>query len=293
LRSSPAVAVEATTAWREFLVQELDCPVTVVYTRARKVPLRIRPFRTGPRGARRSGVEVRLHALFDEAPPEIRRAVASWIRSGERATRACRMLDDWVQQALAGLPPAPERAEAVRTRGEHRDLRALLDDVLHLDFAGEAELHARPPGITWGRRGASRSRGGLRLGSYDPDLHRIRIHPVMDQPAVPEWFVRYVVFHECLHARFPPRRGSDGRWIHHGPELQARERAYADHRRVLAWEKAHLKALVRSAKRGEPMRLGPVPVPRPSAPVPVGAPPAPSPTLLPRVVRVLQSLLFD
>ncbi|MBK7875653.1 MAG: M48 family metallopeptidase [Planctomycetes bacterium] len=323
---------DPTARWREFLAAELDCPVTVVYTRARKMPIRIRTFRTearGARGARITGLEVRMHAMFDTAPPDVHQAVASWIRSGNRASRACRVLDDWIQHGLAQLPPPKERSERLVARGHHRDLAELLKDVLATDFARDASLHARPPRITWGRRAPSRSRGGLRLGSYDPDLHRVRIHPALDQPAVPLWFVRYVVFHEVLHALHPPVKDSDGRWIHHGREFRKKERAYADYRRVLAWEKEHLRALVRSARRGEPMKLGPEPfalarpiaanvaqpstdrTPRanaavPSSPPSAGALPAasvapkgrePRPAgdgaLLPRAVRYLQRLFFD
>lgn len=319
-------ANDPTARWREFLAGELDCPVTVVYTRARKLPIRVRPYRTGPRGRRTTGLEVRMHAMFDAAPPEVHQAVASWIRSGNRAPRACRLLDDWIHRSLAALPPPKERAERLIARGHHRDLAELLADVLATDFARDEALHARPPRITWGRRGPSRSRGGLRLGSYDPDLHRVRIHPALDQPAVPLWFVRYVVFHEVLHALHPPVKDADGRWIHHGREFRRRERAYADYRRVLAWEKAHLRALVRSARRGEPMEFAPEslaltrplaanvapaeaarknvaratePAPGASSAGAKGAPRAEAPraldddALLPRAVRFLQRLLFD
>jgi hypothetical protein len=85
----------------------------------------------------------------------------------------------------------------------------------------------------------------------------VRIHPVLDQPAVPVWFVRYVLFHELLHAVLPPRRGRGSRWIHHGAEFRRRERDYADYARAIAWEDAHMPALIRSAKRGTPMRAVP------------------------------------
>lgn len=300
---------DPTARWREFLAAELDCPVTVVYTRARKTPIRVRTFRAGARGARITGLEVHMHAMFDAAPPDVHEAVASWIRSGRRAPRACRRLDDWIQEGLAQLPPPKERAERLVARGHHRDLAELLKDVLATDFAHDPSLHARPPRITWGRRAPSRSRGGLRLGSYDPDLHRVRIHTALDQPGVPLWFVRYVVFHEVLHALHPPVKDADGRWIHHGREFRKRERAYADYRRVLVWEKEHLRALVRSARRGEPMKLASEPLarplaanvaqpstakaPLPNAPIPPSKPAADADALLPRAVRYLQRLFFD
>lgn len=54
--------------------------------------------------------------------------------------------------------------------------------------------------ITWGRRqtrGVYRKR---RLGSYDAAGSLIRIHPALDKPAVPRFFIEYIVYHEMLHA---------------------------------------------------------------------------------------------
>lgn len=302
-RPSPTTAAEPADAarpWREFLEVELDCPVRVVYTRARRTPIQVRPTRSTA-GLARRGIELRMHAMFAAAPPEIHRAVATWIRSGDRAPRACRTLDDWIQRGLSQVP-APLARKRLSGRGERHDLEALLSELLRAEFAREPSLHERPPRLTWGRRGASRTRGSLRLGSYDSDTHVVRVHAVLDQDAVPEWFVRYVVFHECLHALHPPRRGSDGRWIHHGVEFRRRERDYADHARVLEWERAHLRALVRSARRGEPLELAaPRAKPGRIAPGTPSAQPKPATrALAPRAVdsalgnavRLVQSLLF-
>ena len=106
------------------------------------------------------------------------------------------------------------------------------------------------PGITWGRRGPRRVRHTLQLGSFDPEQKLVRVHPVLDQEAVPSFFVRSVLFHELLHAAL---EGADDARRHHGPEFRARERAYRDHDRALAWQERHLAALIRSARTGEPL----------------------------------------
>jgi len=280
--AAPRAIAPPLERWRSFLETELDCEVQVVFTRARKTPIRIRPLRT----SRARGLEVRMHAFFDAAPPEVQRAVASWIRSGERAPRACRLLDEWIEAGLERLPAEPLRAGELEPRGAQYDLERLLDELLVSEFAGDAVLRERRPAVTWGRRSGSRSRGSLRLGSYDPDVNRVRLHPVLDQAGVPEWFVRYVVFHECLHAIFPPRRDASGRWIHHGREFRARENAYADYPRVLAWEKRNLRALVRSARSGAPIALPAEKAAR------VVEPKAPSPQARTGALRFLQALLF-
>jgi len=270
--------------WESYLQAELDCDVRVVFTRARKMPIRVRPVRGWTARVRagkppRSALEVRMHRFFDGAPAEVQKAVASWIRSGERAPRACRILDAWIENGLRSTPPPERRASRLATRGAAHDLAQQLEVLLSGEFAHDRALHARPPALTWGRRAPSRSRGSLRLGSYDADTHVVRLHPVLDQPAIPEWVVRYVVFHECLHALHPPRRDAEGRWVHHGPEFRAREKLYADFERVLAWEKQNLRALVRSARSGLPLQA-----PRAAARA--------LPRLVEQPLRFLQSLLF-
>jgi hypothetical protein len=94
----------------------------------------------------------------------------------------------------------------------------------------------------------------------------VRIHPVLDQPLVPEWFVRFILFHELLHAELdtsgasagfeaPPATGARRRF--HGPEFRRRERAYPDYRRALEWERRHVRALIRSARSGKPVSSTP------------------------------------
>jgi len=243
-------------AWSAYLTAELRVPVRAHFTRSRKAPVAVRPARE-PRGA----LEVRLHRLFAEAPPLVHGAVASWVRSGRRAPRACAQLDAWIAEILRRVPPTA-RFDVGAARGAHHDLEGLVDEILAGELASDP-LGDRPR-VSWGRRGASRTRSSLRLGSYDPDGRLVRIHPVLDQVAVPAWFVRFVVFHELLHAVFPPVRGADDRWVHHGREFRRRERAYGDYRRAVAWERANLKALIRSARRGVPidpevLRSGPKP----------------------------------
>jgi predicted metal-dependent hydrolase len=259
-------------SWQEFLSAELRCPVRVVYTRARRTPLQVRPapransptsIRPAPhfRASRAasaspgaSGLEVRMHSMFVEAPPHVHEAVLRWIRSGRRAPKACAVLDRWIMESLERLPLEVPRDLALRPRGRRHDLEALTQDLLSRELAGEFPDREKRPRLTWGRQGPSRTRHSLRLGSFDPEGRVVRIHPVLDQDAVPVWFVRYVLFHELLHAVLPPRLGQGSRWVHHGREFRRRERDYADYSRAIAWEKAHMSELIRSARRAEPMR---------------------------------------
>jgi hypothetical protein len=85
----------------------------------------------------------------------------------------------------------------------------------------------------------------VKTGVYVQDARLIRIHPTLDRPEVPEFYVAAVVFHEMLHQAVPAREVG-GRRIVHGAEFRRRERAYPDHARAKAWEERNLGLLLSS-----------------------------------------------
>lgn len=205
---------------------------------------------------RRGHLTVHLNAFFADAPEEVRDALASWLRSGRRARRATHTIDEWIERQVSALPARALDPDRDRARGRVHDLGALARELaageLAPDFASR-----EPPAVVWSRRARTRARRSLRLGTFDPVDRCVRIHPVLDQRAVPSYFVRYVVFHELLHAALEDeagaRRTAGGRRELHGREFRARERAFGDTARALAWERAHLDALFRSARTGQPI----------------------------------------
>jgi predicted SprT family Zn-dependent metalloprotease len=52
--------------------------------------------------------------------------------------------------------------------------------------------------ISWGRKSKKRCRS-IRFGSYNMKNHLIKIHPVLDDPAVPDHFIKSVIYHEICH----------------------------------------------------------------------------------------------
>lgn len=255
------------------LAEALQRPVEVRFGRAR---------RTVVHAQERSGVLViRLNAFFSEAPPDVRAALATWLRSGRRASRACRLLDDWIDERLARLHREEPRRIPIRTVGEHHDLAPLAESLCGREFQGTFDDGERP-WITWGRGGKSRSRHTLRLGSYDYHARVVRVHTVLDQPAVPAWFVRFVLFHELLHAELDDAPEPGERRMHHGPGFRKRERAHPDYRRATEWERVHVRSLIRSARTGQPVPTGRI-----------GAAQSGARRLVEGAERVVQRLLFD
>jgi hypothetical protein len=242
--------------WETFLAAKIARPVRVVYGRSRTSPLQARRTPPGRTTFARDGAEwlLRLHTMFRGAPSDVREAVAELLRSGRRAKRSCAVLDAWIAATLPSHPPPRVPDTALSHRGQHYDLARIASGVLREELAGEFGRGKPVPRFTWGRTRGRGPRRAMRLGSYDAEIDVVRIHPALDQKNVPEWFVRYVLFHELLHAVYPPKRGTDGRWIRHGAAFRERERAYPGLERALAWEQKHIDALIRSARTGKPLR---------------------------------------
>ena len=225
--------------WERILGSRLEYRVSVKFGRARTQPVRA-VFERGE-------LDLRLHEFFRTAPREVADDLAAWLRSGRRARGACTRLDRWIDEQLAALPRKTPRSEALRTRGEVHDLDAMARSLFADEFTGDFSARPRPE-ITWGRRGKSRARRSLQLGCYVRESHLVRMHTVLDQPAVPDWFVRFVLFHEILHAAMPVGLRP------HGPEFRARERIYGAYSDAITWQTRNIDRLIRSARAGRPMR---------------------------------------
>ncbi|MFT5052976.1 MAG: hypothetical protein ACI8QZ_004414 [Chlamydiales bacterium] len=250
---NPAGAPETAGEWSTFLESRLNYPVGVVFGRSRTYPIQVRPAKAGQ--PKQSTLVVRMHSMFADAPLEVAESVARWIRSGKRAQRASAMLDRWIEERSAELPARTVARERLVPGGDVHDLERLARELVAGPLAADFPDGTPLPHLTWGRRGRSKTRRSLRLGSFDLEANLVRLHPVLDQAAVPEWFVRYVLFHELLHAAIPPVRGKGARWVHHGPQFRRREHAYADHARALTWEEKNLPALIRSARADRPIAV--------------------------------------
>ncbi len=106
--------------------------------------------------------------------------------------------------------------------GEYHSLRQIYRELNGLYFNNQIEVSR----IGWGLR---KSRD--RLGHYDPVHNTITLSPVLDTPEVPLYAVKYIVYHEMLHALFGDARFAGFR-KHHPREFRQTESAYPDYARA-------------------------------------------------------------
>lgn len=172
---------------------------------------------------------VGLHHMFLDAPAEVRQALSAWILK-PRAKAPGKQLEAFIAAQRHLIKRRPARRTLLRTQGEFFDLEALYREVNAEYFEGTVTAP-----ITWGKMPAQRRRRSIRFGSFSPGENLIRIHPLLDQDFVPRFFVRYIVFHEMLHAHMGIEESPSGRRRIHPPEFRRREAAYPDFGRACRW----------------------------------------------------------
>lgn len=86
------------------------------------------------------------------------------------------------------------------------------------------DAHGVP--VIWGRNTARKRRRSIRLGSYHRGTQLIRIHPLLNSPAVPVYFIKSIIYHELLHHVLGPA---------HDRRFHRHERRFRFHRESKEW----------------------------------------------------------
>ena len=96
------------------------------------------------------------------------------------------------------------------------------------------------------------------MGSFAVEDRLIRIHPVLDHPSVPDYFVAWIVFHEMLHGKYEVVRKGDRRCFH-SKEFIAEERTFRRLPPGLRLGAGEHGSPARQLKRGGRCQFGKVP----------------------------------
>lgn len=126
--------------------------------------------------------------------------------------------DPWIVEAVRERRLRRGRKHIAGEAGKHHSLLEIYQELNGCYFNNQIEIHR----IGWGLR-----KSRERLGHYDPVHHTITLSPVLDEPGVPRFVVRFIVYHEMLHAVFEGT--SSGRLKrYHTSEFRRAEKAYPD-----------------------------------------------------------------
>jgi len=186
---------------------------------------------------RNGTLEVRLHRMFLFADAHTLTHLARFITRRDR--RASRVLDDFIAHHRF-LITRPRRPLTLRAKGAHYDLGASLERLKRHYGIRTSDVK-----ITWGRATAYENVRMMALGSYSYEQRIIRVHPVLDDPRVPGYFLDWVVYHELLHHLLPVEKSGRKRRLHDS-RFKRLEHQFPMYREAREWEKKQLPALLES-----------------------------------------------
>ncbi len=168
---------------------------------------------------------VRVSDLLQNAPAPVQEALASILicklfrKSPEpgilaRYRRYLNRAD--LRHSLQRARQERGRKMILNPQGSFYDLREIFEELNLKYFYG---LLARPS-LGWSTREARTT-----LGHYDPSHHTIVLTRLFDSPEAPELAVKYVMFHEMLHLKFPTQHRGARRCVH-TPEFKQAEKEF-------------------------------------------------------------------
>src|SRR5213595_1643222 len=141
-----------------------------------------------------------------------------------------------------GHPKLPmQRQLNLQHEGRYFDLRANFNRLNERYFGGKLRDYK----VVWGRKWKRRPKEYFIFGTIQEEDRVIRINPLLDQPFVPPWFLRYILYHEMLHSVVPDETLSQGRRRVHTEEFNRREREFPGYRRARRWEQENLSRFLR------------------------------------------------
>ena len=112
-----------------------------------------------------------------------------------------------------------------------------------------------PLAVRWGQQITRKRRRSIRLGSYNHHTAEIRIHPLLNSPHIPAYFVQSVIHHEYLHHVLGGA---------HNTRFHAAERKFSYHREAQEWIRRNLFLLL--GRRRSEFQPPATPAPRPQPP---------------------------
>ena len=153
---------------------------------------------------------VSLHRMFLQAPQNVMEELACYIAKPKKGLSAA--VKAFIEKGTQHLDYSAELdLTQLQTKGQVHDLLTVYSEVNQQYFGGELDLK-----ITWAGLHRPRNRIRVSLGRYYHPLKLIRIHRVLDQHAVPDYVLAFIIFHEMLHHLYPPVVLKNGRnQIHH------------------------------------------------------------------------------
>ena len=183
--------------------------------------------------AKGNSFSVRLHRLFLHAGHEVIREIAGFIKFRKRKTP---LISEFIRQNknyFKDKVTRSSRPAVIHSQGRYYNVKELFDSINEEYFGGRVTSS-----ITWGKKSPRWAVRKRTLGSYSIHTNTIRINPVLDRKNVPQYFIRFVIYHEMLHSEIPVEKKRGRRFVH-TPEFRKCEKKFKDYKKAILWEERH------------------------------------------------------
>ncbi|MEC7838545.1 MAG: SprT-like domain-containing protein [Chlamydiota bacterium] len=177
--------------------------------------------------------KVSMHRMFLQAPKSIMDALVCHITKENSSLAPS--VKAFIEKQLQEIDYSHEVSSLkLFTEGKHYDLKALYDEINEEYFDGKLNLS-----ITWYGRLSKRKRAQVTFGLYQQTLKLVKIHRILDNPFFPEYFVKFVIYHEMVHHVCPTYYDEKGRHQIHTREFKKKEKEFRDFELAQSWMKKH------------------------------------------------------
>ena len=177
---------------------------------------------------------VRLSDLFKRAPASVLEALAAILLT-KLYGRTVPVTARSVYREFSNSPEMRRRAQVSQRKRGRKLLASPVGNCYHLtvlfDELNQEYFNGRLPYV---RLGWSLRKSRRILGHFDPAHRTITLSRWLDQPKVPAVVVRFVLFHEMLHAKFLAQSFFNVR-NPHSRRFREEEQAFCGHQEARHW----------------------------------------------------------
>lgn len=207
------------SAFEGFIQRHFSVPVSVHVTDNRISMISVQE--------KRSGIMVlRIHWMFLQASRKVLDALIYFIKGPRKVHKE--IIRDYINSFPVENRNKKVRKLVLRPKGAVFNVKELFDEVNHEYFFGLITSQ-----ITFGRRMQKRRRVRfLQLGYYSGNEDVIIINARLDKKTVPRIFIKFIVYHEMLHAEDKAQKGERKKGRIHTRLFKKREEAFKEYEQV-------------------------------------------------------------
>lgn len=135
---------------------------------------------------------INLHSVFLKGDKNLIQNIINFIKKNNFYEESKRKLNDFYHNNQI------KKHIKIKKSFKHKDIYSYLHEIIDEIKTKYEEIDFNQLKITWGKYYKTRKRS-IRFGSFDRRHDLIRIHPVLDNEKVPDFFIRSIIYHETAH----------------------------------------------------------------------------------------------